>query len=522
MRKLRIGVIDLVTKAPNHTLWARVMNANFASIMPQVVSTWCEQQGHEVMLICYTGLEDLEKELPDDIDLVFIGAFSQAAQLAYALSNLFRSKGVVTALGGPHARSYPSDALNYFDYVVGFTDKEVVADLLRDCSPHRPRGRYLSAAGQPAELPGVKERWNFIEPTLKKVPLAKFVPMLGSLGCPYTCEFCVDSVVKYQPLDYDTIKEDLRFLLTKFKRPVVGWHDPNFGVRFDDYMNVIEEAVPPGSIRFLAESSLSLLSEDHLKRLRRNGFKAILPGIESWFGLGNKSKTGKKAGMDKVEQVADHINLVLSYIPYLQANFVFGTDMDEGPEPFECTKRFVDLAPGAYPAYCQLSSFGESAPLNLHYQQADRVLPFPFHFLNTQDSMNVRPLHYEWIEFYEHLIDVTRHTFSARAIYNRYRANRSRGWRWLNVLRGATRQGRGRVELYQGHIDRLRSDREYRDFFEGETTRVPRYYVDKARRELGPFWDWLPEGALFHDHLAYLKAEESRQVQARVAVAQEG
>ena len=77
------------------------------------------------------------------------------------------------------------------------------------------------------------------------------------------------------------LKEDLRFLLKKFKRPRIGWHDPNFGIRFDDYIGAIEEAIPPDSIDFIAESSLSLLAEPHLKRLKRNGFKAILPGIES-------------------------------------------------------------------------------------------------------------------------------------------------------------------------------------------------------------------------------------------------
>ena len=35
-------------------------------------------------------------------------------------------------------------------------------------------------------------------------------------------------------LDFDVMKEDLRFLLRKFKRPLVGWHDPNFGVRFNE------------------------------------------------------------------------------------------------------------------------------------------------------------------------------------------------------------------------------------------------------------------------------------------------
>ncbi len=92
MRKLRIGVIDLVTKAPTNTLWARVMNANLASIMPQIIALWCEQEGHDVTFTCFTGFEDLLNELPEDVDIVFIGAFSQAAQLSYALSNLFRSR----------------------------------------------------------------------------------------------------------------------------------------------------------------------------------------------------------------------------------------------------------------------------------------------------------------------------------------------------------------------------------------------------------------------------------------------
>jgi hypothetical protein len=93
MSKLKIGVIDLVSKGPANTVWARIMHANLASIMPQVVATWCEQEGHDVKMICYTGFEDLGKELPRDVDLVFICSFTQAALLAYAISNYFRSKG---------------------------------------------------------------------------------------------------------------------------------------------------------------------------------------------------------------------------------------------------------------------------------------------------------------------------------------------------------------------------------------------------------------------------------------------
>ena len=37
------------------------MNANFASIMPQVVAVWCKKAGHDVSLLCYTGFEDCPK-----------------------------------------------------------------------------------------------------------------------------------------------------------------------------------------------------------------------------------------------------------------------------------------------------------------------------------------------------------------------------------------------------------------------------------------------------------------------------
>jgi len=512
MRKLRIGVIDLVTKAPTRALFARVMNANLASIMPQIVSLWCEEEGHDVSFVCYTGFEDLLAELPDRVDLVFIGAFSQSAQLAYALSRQFQQRGAVTVLGGPHARCYPQDAQKYFDYVLGFTDKKIIREVLCDCTPHRPLGMRLEAAQQPESLPGVRERWKFIEPTLRKAPLIKLVPMLGSLGCPYTCSFCIDAAVPYQALDFEVMKEDLRFLLRKFKRPVVGWHDPNFGVRFNDYMDAIEEAVPPGRIDFIAESSLSLLSESNLKRLQRNGFKAMLPGIESWYDLGNKSKTGSAQGQAKVQQVSEHINMILRYIPYVQANFVLGLDSDQGAEPFELTKRFVDLSPGAFPGYSLLSAFGQAAQLNLEYQRDRRVLPFPFHFLNNHHAMNVKPKNYSWPEFYDHIVDLTRYTFSWRAIGKRFRAMNAPIPRWMNVVRAVSSEGFGRIKYHTAMRRRLETDLPLRRFFEQETTAIPQFYCDRVQHDLGPLWDWLPEGALQHDPNAYLKSELSQLI----------
>ncbi len=465
MRRLRVAVIDLVTKGPTRAIYARAMHANMASIMPQVIATWCEAEGHEVSFVCYTGLEDLSEQLPAHVDLVFIGSFTEAALLAYSLSNRFRSLGAVTALGGPHARCYPEDAARHFDYVLGFTDREVIRDVLRDCSRHRPRGVHLSADKQPLQLPGVQERWKYIEATLRKAPVLKIVPMLASLGCPYTCSFCIDSTVPYQPLDLDVLKEDLRFLLRKTKRPRVAWHDPNFGVRFDETLDAIEEAAPPDSIDFIAESSLSLLSEPHLQRLQRNGFKAVLPGIESWYELGNKSRTASRKGAEKVQQVSEHVRLILKYLPYVQTNFVLGLDVDEGEEPFELTKRFVDLTPGAFPGYSLLSAFGRAAPLNLEFQPAMRgAIP-----------------------------------------------------RWMNVVRAVSSEGFGRIAYYTEVRRRLDTDRPLRRYFEQETTELPEFFTEQVRKDLGPFWDSLPAEALHHDPNAYLMSETVRPPSLRAA-----
>src|SRR3546814_2096887 len=121
-----------------------------------------------------------------DLDVLFIGAFPRSAQTAYALSNLGRRGGAVTVLGGPHARCYPQDAAKYFDYVLGFTDKPLIADLLSDPARQRPLGVQLKAARQPAAMPNLRARWKFVEANLAKAPFLKIVPMIGSMGCPYT------------------------------------------------------------------------------------------------------------------------------------------------------------------------------------------------------------------------------------------------------------------------------------------------------------------------------------------------
>lgn len=508
IKKLKIGIIDLVHKGPTNTLYAKVMHANFTSIMPQVVAVWCEQEGHEVHYFCYTGFENLEKEMPENSDIVFICGFTQSALMAYAISNKLRRNGVITVLGGPHARCYPDDAIKYFDYVTGFTNKAIITEILNRNEPQYPVGLYLSSDQHPYDLPGLRERWKFLEPTLKKAPLLKIVPMLSSIGCAYTCPFCIDSSVPYQMMEPEVLKEDLRFIAAMEKKPLVAWHDPNFGIRFNNTMDAIEDAIKPGTLKFIAESSLSVLSEKNLHRLNKNGFAAMIPGIESWYEMGNKSKSDGNTGIDKVKKIAEHINMINRYIPYLQTNIIFGLDSDSGPEPFELTKKFVDLTPGNLGGYAMLTAYGEAAPLNLSYQKENRILPFPFNLLNNQLAMNVIPKNYDWITFYNHVIDLSEYTFSWKAIRKRLVANKNPTAKWLNFVRAISREGFGRLKYFKKIRHNLITDKAFRDYFEGNITPLPQFYHDIIRKDMGYMMKWLPEGAIYHDHKAYLNKQE--------------
>jgi hypothetical protein len=401
--------------------------------------------------------------------------------------------------------------VKYFDFVTGFTDKQIILDILQDAKQHRPIGIHVSAAKQPTSLAGVKERWKFVEANLKKAPFMQMVPMIGSMGCPYTCSFCIDSEVQYQTMDYIQMKEDLQHLADMKKPPWIGWHDPNFGIRFNETMDVIEEAVNPGSLTFVAESSLALLTENNLKRLKKNNFGGLLPGIESWYDLGNKSKASRIKGLERVAQIAEHTNMILRYIPFLQTNFVFGLDSDFGSDPFELTKKFVDLSPGSFPGYSLLSAFGEAAPLNLAYQAEDRVLPFPFHFLNNHLAMNVKPKNYDWITFYDHIIDVTAHTFSYKAIYKRAAATHKLIPKFLNVVRAISNEGTGRLKFFRKVREKLNRDSSFRAYFEGESVALPDFYLEIIKKDLGYMLEWLPNGAIYHDSKAYLKKHEASQ-----------
>ena len=290
MRKLRVGVIDLVTKGPERGLYSRAMNANLVSIMPQVVAVWCEQHGHDVTFVCFTGYERLSDELPDDVDLVFIGAFTEAAQLAYALSHLFQIRGAVTVLGGPHARCYPEDAQKYFDYVLGFTDEiggsRCPRRLFRApadgsaCRSRPPTGGVARRRGAVAihRTDAAKGADHQSRADDRESGMSVHLQLLHRLGNPLPAIGVRSAEERLAVSTHEAEASARRLARPELRRAIQRLHgrDRRGGAARSHRLHCREQSV----------AAVGAASE----AAKEEGFKAILPGIESWYGLGDKSR----------------------------------------------------------------------------------------------------------------------------------------------------------------------------------------------------------------------------------------
>ena len=81
----------------------------------------------------------------------------------------------------------------------------------------------------------------------------------------------------------------------------------------------------------------------------------------------------------------------------------------------------------------------------------------------------------------------------------------------MNFVRAISSEGFGRLKFYRKVRNLLEVDRPFRDYFEGETTKLPKFYYDMIRRDLKDLWEWLPKEAIHHNPYAYLEAHNEKE-----------
>lgn len=490
---MRIGIIDILCdELPSnwgYRFYRFSLQKQSMSIMPQAIAVWCRQLGHEVHYCTFYGQKDPLHLLPDHLDVLFVASYTQVSAMAYALAKVFRQRGTLTVIGGAHARSFPTDCLRFFDLVVRDCNKDLIDDILRG---HYDPPAVITSGRPLTDFPSVEER-------MPEIKIASFyngrslftstVPILSSVGCPYTCSFCVDWNNSYSMRSKESLWNDLNYLSQNWPQLPIFYHDPNFAVRFDETMDVIE-ALPEGRRNpYIMESSLSILKENRLVRLKRTNCFYVAPGIESWIDYSNKSGVGRKQGQDKLDQVSDHLKTLTGYVPGLQVNMLFGGDSDAGTDPVTLTKELISRVPEAWPAINIPCPFGGTPLYDQLYREGRILQALPFACYNNP-YLTITPKHYDPLSYYSHLIDIHKTILSKNMLWQRLRTPVRPLARLLQVLRHLGHKNGAYVTLL--HIkEMLTSDARFRAFHEGRSDELPEFYHHLLERRLGRYAELL-------------------------------
>lgn len=489
---MKVGILDILappTRRPAELAYRLLMTKQFASITPQAISVWCRRQGHDTHYATYYGLGTPHRLLPTDLDVVFISCYTQVSHLAYALAKLYRRAGVRTVIGGPHAKAFPVDCLRFFDLVVRECDATLVADIL---AGQFDPGTVISADRPFDDIPTVEERMPEIRASAffwgRKPLRLSAVPMLASMGCPYQCDFCIDWSSTYRSLPTERLATDLRYLAQHLPGTLTVFHDPNFAVKFDQVFETIEAQPPDHRPPYIIESSLTVLRGDRPRRLKETNCVMVAPGVESWTDYSNKAGLGRTGGVAKVDRVADHFAQLAENVPYLQANFMFGLDTDQGSEPIELTKRFMDRTPFTWPTINIPVPFG-GTPLHDQLTAAGRILttmPFSFYYA---PYLVTTLKNYDPVTYYEKLVELYEHAASPAMLRRRLATSSHRAIGYVH--RARTAGFRGDIASFQRILRMLRTDPAFLAFHEGRTTTLPPFYHHLGDRMLGRYQELL-------------------------------
>jgi radical SAM superfamily enzyme YgiQ (UPF0313 family) len=344
------------------------------------------------------------------------------------------------------------------------------------------------------DVPTVEERMPEIRRSAffwRRTPLRlSAVPMLASMGCPYRCDFCIDWSSTYRPLPAERLATDLRYLSRHLPGTLIVFHDPNFAVKFDQVFETLEAQPPAARPPYIIESSLTVLRGDRPKRLRETNCVMVAPGVESWTDYSNKAGVGRQRGEAKVDRVAAHFAQLAENVPYLQANFIFGLDTDQGDEPVELTKRFMDRAPFVWPTINIPVPFG-GTPLHERLAAGGRILTaMPFNFYYAPYLVTTLE-HYDPITYYEKRAELYTHAASPQMLRRRMRTTSSRAIRYVHLARTAS--FRADLASFRRLLGMLRSDPDFLAFHEGRSTALPQFYRRTNERMLGRYAELLSD-----------------------------
>ncbi|MCC6811484.1 MAG: B12-binding domain-containing radical SAM protein [Deltaproteobacteria bacterium] len=332
--------------------------------------------------ICIVDLLRERLFLDEPTDLVGISASTPRINAAYALADLYRSKGVTVVLGGHHATALPEEALAHADAVVcgeGETSWMRICDEFLS-NPSRVSGIYRDPPPDLAALP---------QPRIDLMKLDRYgsfyYPIIASRGCPEKCGFCfakrMTQGFRTYPIAHviEQVKRRPAFIRSMYFVDDNLPADPDHSREL--FFELSKLKVPFG----MQARNEFALDRDRLAQAHDAGCVFISSGYES-VSQQTLDRTGKRAQAGNYRQAAANI-----YDAGIMGsgNWMFGFDSDT-PEVFEETLEFLDSSDLLHSTFTTEIPFPGTA-IWRRYEREGRLLSHDYDAYVGKGHVIVRP-----------------------------------------------------------------------------------------------------------------------------------
>ncbi len=318
----------------------------------------------------------------EPVDLVGITASTASINVAYAIADEFRARGVRVVIGGHHATALPDEALLHADAVVcgeGEGAWMKICDHLLG-NPTRVHGVYHAPAPDLSTLP---------QPRIDLMKIERygrfFYPLIATRGCPESCSFCFSKRMTrgFRTYPISHVIEQVR------RRPhfiQAGYFvDDNLTADLDYARELFKELKKlefPFGMQARAEFARN---EEDLVLARDAGCAFMSSGYESvnQATLNGTGKRNQKADYKELIHAIHKTGIVAA------GNWMFGFDWDT-PDAFKETLDFIDETDLGHCSFTAEIPFPGTATYK-KYEREGRILTTDYDRYLGKDEVVFKP-----------------------------------------------------------------------------------------------------------------------------------
>jgi anaerobic magnesium-protoporphyrin IX monomethyl ester cyclase len=185
-------------------------------------------------------------------------------------------------------------------------------------------------------------------------PLAKRTPfalVVTSIGCPFTCQFCVAGSIPYQYRNVDNVIEELRFLKSLGIKEIM-FNDPTFTVSEKRVLELCRKMKADGlDFSWVCNGHAATVSDEMTEAMKDAGCHTLMIGVES----GQNETLQKYSKNTTPEKIKESFRICKKHRIKTLAYFIIGL-------PGETRKSVLETIRFARELDCDFASFTVLTP----------------------------------------------------------------------------------------------------------------------------------------------------------------